>query len=73
MTLVGVRHLIVGVNKMDEAKYSKERFDEIVREVVPILRKAGWNTDKVPILPISAVVGDNIIEPSTNMLWWDGG
>ncbi len=77
--LLGVKQLIVGVNKMDcdMAKYGRERYDEIAAEMLSMLNKTGWGTkevvkETVPILPISALVGDNLIEPSPNMPWWTG-
>jgi elongation factor 1-alpha len=79
VNLLGVKHLIVGVNKMDcdVAKYRKERNDEVVEEVVSMLSKTGWGTkesvrETVPILPISAWVGDNLTDTSLNMPWWTG-
>ncbi len=78
MRLVGVKQLIVGVNKMDcgVAKYGKERYDEICSEVSSMLIKVGWKKefikDSVPMLPISGWIGDNLVEPSANMAWWTG-
>jgi elongation factor 1-alpha len=78
LNLLGIKQLIVGVNKMDSdtAKYSKERFDEVQAEVVNMLGQVGWNKDfiknSVPIVPISGWIGDNLIKPSTNMPWWTG-
>ncbi|GKD22478.1 elongation factor 1-alpha [Tanacetum coccineum] len=43
-------------------KYSKSRFDEIVKEVSSYLKKVGYNPDKVPFVPISGFEGDNMIK-----------
>lgn len=78
LNLLGVKQLIVGVNKMDcdVAKYGKERYDEIRAEVTTMLMKVGWKKDfvakSVPVIPISGWVGDNLINKSTNMSWWKG-
>lgn len=78
INLLGVKQLIVGINKMDcdLAKYSKERYDEVKNEAARMLTLVGWKkafvTDSVPFLPISGWVGDNLIKPSTNMNWWTG-
>nr|AAV34148.1 EF-1 alpha-like protein [Helicosporidium sp. ex Simulium jonesi] len=78
LNLLGVKQLIVGVNKMDSdvAKYSKERYDEISKEMRFMLVKVGWKADFVekcvPVIPISGWMGDNLIEKSTNMKWWEG-
>ena len=76
--MLGVKQLIVGVNKMDcdTAKYSQERFEEVRDEVANMLVKVGWKSSfvsrNVVFLPISGYVGDNLVEKSTNMPWWSG-
>merc|ERR1712226_619588 len=71
---LGVKQLIVGVNKMDntEPKYSKDRFDEIVKEVSNYVKKIGYNPKGVAFVPISGWHGDNMIEASSNMPWYKG-
>jgi elongation factor 1-alpha len=53
-------------------KYSKARYDEIVKEVGSYLKKVGYNPDKIPFVPISGFEGDNMIERSTNLDWYKG-
>jgi len=71
INLLGVKQLVVGVNKMDcdVAKYGKERYDEISNEMASMLTKVGWKKefikDSVPMLPISGWMGDNLIKPPT--------
>jgi elongation factor 1-alpha len=78
INLLGVKQLIVGVNKMDcdTAKYSEERFKEISDEVKNMLTKVGWKKEfvdkNVAIIPISGWQGDNLIKKSENMKWWNG-
>ena len=78
VNLLGVKQLIVGINKMDcdVAKYSKERYDEIRNEMANMLTKVGWKKefvrDSVPFIPISGFKGDNLITKSGNMDWWTG-
>merc|ERR1712170_89578 len=71
---LGVKQLIIGVNKMDntEPKYSKDRYEEIVKEVSNYVKKIGYNPKQVPFVPISGWHGDNMLEPSTNMPWFKG-
>jgi len=71
---LGVKQLIVGINKMDntEPKYSKDRYEEIVKEVSNYVKKIGYNPKSVAFVPISGWHGDNMIEPSTNMAWYKG-
>lgn len=78
INLLGVKQLIVGVNKMDSdvAGYKQERYNEIANEMKHMLAKVGWKPDfiekSVPILPISGWQGDNLIKKSENMGWWNG-
>uniref|UniRef100_A0A8C9II91 Tr-type G domain-containing protein n=1 Tax=Piliocolobus tephrosceles TaxID=591936 RepID=A0A8C9II91_9PRIM len=69
---LGVKQLIVGVNKMDstEPPYSQKRYEEIVKEVSTYIKKIGYNPDTVAFVPISGWNGDNMLEPSANMPWF---
>jgi len=69
---LGVKQLIVGVNKMDstEPPYSKARFEEIQKEVSTYIKKIGYNPESVAFVPISGWHGDNMLEPSANMPWF---
>jgi len=71
---LGVKQLIVGVNKMDstEPHYSKDRFEEIKKEVSTYIKKVGYNPDTVAFVPISGYQGDNMVEASSNMTWFKG-
>merc|ERR1711872_428110 len=71
---LGVKQLIVAVNKMDstEPPYSKDRFEEIQKEVSSFIKKVGYNPATVAFVPISGWNGDNMLEPSPNMGWWKG-
>ncbi|KAL2915724.1 translation elongation factor EF-1 alpha [Polyrhizophydium stewartii] len=69
---LGVRQLIVAVNKMDTNKWSEDRFNEIVKELSNFIKKIGYNPKAVPFVPISGWHGDNMLEPSTNMPWFKG-
>uniref|UniRef100_A0A0E0GHL8 Elongation factor 1-alpha n=1 Tax=Oryza nivara TaxID=4536 RepID=A0A0E0GHL8_ORYNI len=71
---LGVKQMICCCNKMDATtpKYSKARYDEIVKEVSSYLKKVGYNPDKIPFVPISGFEGDNMIERSTNLDWYKG-
>jgi len=71
---LGVKQLIVGVNKMDstEPPYSGARFEEITKEVSNFIKKVGYNPAAVPFVPISGWHGDNMLEASSNMSWYKG-
>jgi len=78
INLLGVKQLIVGVNKMDSdvAGYKEARYNEIRDEMRHMLVKVGWKPDfvekSVPILPISGWMGDNLVKKSEKMDWWKG-
>jgi len=73
--LIGIEQLIVGVNKMDASAggggaYNEGRYNEIKAEVDKMLTKIGYKTKKIPFIPMSGFVGDNLIEHSDKMPWW---
>jgi len=76
---LGIKQLIIGVNKMDDEKtanYKEERFKEIAEEMKLLLVQVGWSKafvdNCVPILPISGWIGDNLTKKSDKMPWWKG-
>jgi len=71
---LGVRQMIVAINKMDEktTNYSKARYDEIVKETSSFVKKIGYNPEKIAFVPISGFNGDNMLEKSPNMSWYNG-
>jgi elongation factor 1-alpha len=78
INLLGVKQLIVGINKMDcdTAGYKQERYTEIKDEMASMLVKVGWKKEFVkncvPFMPISGWVGDNLLTQSAKMGWWKG-
>jgi elongation factor 1-alpha len=72
---LGVKKIIVAVNKMDDASvgYKQGRYEEVQAEVELLLKVVGYNTEKdVDFVPVSAFVGDNLAIKSENMPWWKG-
>ena len=71
---LGVKQMIVAVNKMDEKSvgYSEARFNEIKEEVSTYLKNLGYKMIKIPFVPISAWLGENLTERSCNMSWYTG-
>lgn len=72
--LLGIDQLIVAVNKMDDpsVKYSEDRFNEIKDEVSKMITKAGYKPKRVPFIPISGYLGENLIDKSDKMPWYKG-
>lgn len=69
-SLMGIRHFVIAVNKMDLVNYSKERFDKIKKQIRILF--AEFNCDSVKIIPVSATEGDNITKSSRSMVWYQG-
>lgn len=69
---LGVKQLIVAMNKMDNCKWAETRYNEIKENVEKFLKKVGYNPKQVPMVPISGFNGDNMIEESTNCPWYKG-
>ena len=69
---LGVRQLIVAVNKMDTIKWSQDRFNEIIEETSTFIKTVGYKPNAVAFVPISGWHGDNMLEESSNMPWYKG-
>src|SRR5271157_103206 len=69
---LGVNQLVVAVNKMDVVDWAQERYEEIKKELGALLKKVGYKVDTIQFVPISGLLGDNLLEPSENMPWYDG-
>ena len=70
-SLLGIKHLVVAVNKMDLVDFSEDRFHEIVKQYREFSEKLPL--ESIHFIPISALFGDNVIEVSDRMPWYKGG
>jgi bifunctional enzyme CysN/CysC len=68
--LLGIRHLVLCVNKMDLAGWSESRFREIEAEFRRLTTVLG--VEQVTVIPVAAVTGDNIVDRGENLPWYDG-
>jgi bifunctional enzyme CysN/CysC len=69
-TLLGIPHLVVCVNKMDLVGYDQAVFEHICDEFSSFAAKL--DTSDLTFIPISALYGDNVVDPSENMPWYGG-
>lgn len=69
---LGVKQMIVALNKMDSCAYSESRYTDIKEEVSGYLKKVGYKPAKINFVPISGWVGDNMIDRSAAMAWYKG-
>ncbi len=70
VSLLGIKHIIVAVNKMDLVGYSQARFEEVVDEYREFATRLEMTDQR--FLPIAALPGENLIHRSTNMPWYEG-
>lgn len=69
-SLLQVPHLVLVVNKMDLVDYSEDAYDQIVGEFRDFASRL--DIADLRFVPVSALEGDNVVEPSVNMPWYDG-
>lgn len=69
-TLLRIPHLVVAVNKMDLVGYSQSVYEQIVRDYTEFSQKL--NVQDVTYIPVSALRGDNVVDKSAHMPWYDG-
>ena len=69
-SLLGIKHACVAVNKMDAVDWSQEVFESIRHELMSFSAKLGFSD--LHIIPVSALKGDNVVQPSENMPWYRG-
>ncbi len=72
--VLGVKQLIVNVNKMDISgvDWSQDKYNSVVGEVTELLTLAGFNPTDIPFIPCSAFDGDNVYNKSDNTSWYSG-
>lgn len=69
-SLLGIKHIIVAINKMDLMEYSQEVYQKIKADYREMAKN--FNIDDIRFVPISALKGDNVVTPSENMDWYPG-
>jgi bifunctional enzyme CysN/CysC len=70
VSLLGIRHIVVAINKLDLVDYSQEVFDQIEEDYRAFAREIGL--EDIVCIPMSALRGDNITELSANTPWYQG-
>ncbi len=71
-SVLGIKQLIVGVNKMDAANFSQEKYEAIKKSVSELLKSLGFKVDAIPFIPYSALEGSNVAAKSEKMQWYTG-
>ncbi len=70
VSLLGIRHVVVAINKMDLVDFSQARYDEICADYRAFITRL--DLPDLHFIPISALSGDNVVDPSPNMPWYRG-
>jgi len=69
---LGVKQMIIAVNKMDLQQHSEKRFNEVKEEVSTLLKSIGYNPAEIPFIPVASLHGENIVNKSDKMPWYTG-
>lgn len=69
-SLLKIPHVVVAINKMDLVGFDQQRYNDILIDYAAVARQL--QLPQVTYIPISALLGDNIVEPTTNMPWYEG-
>ncbi|MBQ3185527.1 MAG: adenylyl-sulfate kinase, partial [Firmicutes bacterium] len=69
-SLMGIKHFVFAVNKMDLIAFDEERFNDILAEIKVLMSE--FEYDSLAVIPVSATDGDNVTARSERTLWYDG-
>ncbi|MBW2988081.1 hypothetical protein KY318_01105, partial [Candidatus Woesearchaeota archaeon] len=70
--MLGVPRVAVALNKMDLVDYSQERFKQLKEMIEQLVERVGYNKLDVPIIPCSALEGENVVKRGNKMSWYKG-
>jgi len=70
--LLRIKDVIVAVNKMDLVDFSEDRYNEIKSDFQKVVDKSDYEDQNITFIPVSALKGDNVVEKSNNMSWYNG-
>ena len=70
--VMGIKYIVVALNKMDEVNYDEARYKVLKDEVTKLLTGSGFKGDNVRVVPISSWRGDNVVKKTDNMKWYTG-
>jgi len=72
LKVLGVKQLIVAINKMDTVNYSEAEYNKVKEELGKFIKGIGFKVEDVPFIPVSGLDGENITKPSAKMPWNKG-
>jgi sulfate adenylyltransferase subunit 1 len=72
LALLRVPRLVLAINKIDLVDYDQETLTTIAKDFAALARSVGFADEAVQVIPVSALAGDNVVEPSARTPWYDG-
>lgn len=72
LKVLGVQQFIICINKMDAVNYDRQAFEKAKMDLTAKIKPMGYPVDKLPFIPISGYLGDNVVKKSNNMTWYTG-
>ncbi|MEM5766406.1 MAG: translation elongation factor EF-1 subunit alpha [Candidatus Aenigmatarchaeota archaeon] len=70
--VLGINQIIVAISKMDLANWDKAVYEKLKNDTIALLKPLGFQVDKIPFVPISAQIGENLFKRSEKMPWYTG-
>jgi sulfate adenylyltransferase subunit 1 len=70
--LLRIKDVIVAINKMDLVDFSEEQYRKIKTDFQALVGKSDYSDQNITFIPVSALKGDNVVNPSENMTWYSG-
>ena len=70
--LLRIKNVIVAVNKMDLVDFSEEKFNQIKADILKLQNSGTYKNQQITFIPISALHGDNVVDPSNKIPWYNG-
>lgn len=70
--VMGIKQMIVAINKMDVIDYKEDRFNEVKNDIIKIMKGTGFKEEGIQVVPISAWTGENVAKKSEKLSWYKG-
>ena len=69
---LGINQLIVAINKMDRVNFEQKDYERVKEDVTKLIKLVGYKPEEVPMIPVSAYYGDNVLKRSDKTPWYNG-
>jgi len=72
LKVLGVSQFIIAINKMDAVNYDRQAYEKAKMDLTAKIKPMGYPVDRIPVIPVSAYLGDNVAKKSDKMPWYTG-